>query len=275
MAAASDALISRRGLHYRRRGHGMPLVLVHGYLGGAAQWLSEIERFAPHFDVIAPDLPGYAESTALPPVDRIAGFAAAVTALLDELGIGRFILLGHSMGGMIVQELAATHPHRITQLILYGTGPLGLMPDRFEPLETSRERVRRDGVAQTIRRIGATWFRAGEAGPGFDFVARLGAEASEAAALAGLDAMAQWDGRGALSRLTMPSLVIWGDGDRSYRWPQVESLWQGLPDAALAVIPGTAHAAHLEKPALFHALIADFLLAVPASDRQAALGGME
>jgi pimeloyl-ACP methyl ester carboxylesterase len=162
---------------------------------------------------------------------------------------------------MIVQELAATHPDRIARLILYGTGPLGLMPDRFEPLETSRERVRCDGVAQTIRRIGATWFRNGAAAQGFEIVAELGAQASQSAALAGLDAMGHWDGRGAMSRLTMPSLVLWGDGDRSYRWPQVEALWQGLPDACLAVMPRTAHAAHLEKPALFHALIEDFVAA--------------
>ncbi|MET4130229.1 alpha/beta fold hydrolase [Roseovarius sp. MBR-6] len=261
MAARTDALISRAGLHYRRKGRGAPLVLVHGYLGGAAQWQAEIDRFADRFDVIAPDLPGFAGSASLPPADRIAQFAAAVVGLLDELGVGRITLLGHSMGGMIVQELAATHPDRIARLILYGTGPLGLMPDRFEPLETSRERVRCDGVAQTIRRIGATWFRNGVAARGFEIVAELGAQASEGAALAGLDAMGHWDGRGALARLTMPTLVLWGDGDRSYRWPQVEALWQGLPDACLAVMPRTAHAAHLEKPALFHALIEDFVAA--------------
>lgn len=261
MVARTDALSARSGLSYRRKGAGTPLVLVHGYLGGAAQWQAEIDRFAGRFDVIAPDLPGYAGSAALPPTDRIADFAAAVVGLLDELGIGRFTLLGHSMGGMIVQELAATHPERIARLVLYGTGPLGLMPDRFEPLDTSRERVRCDGVAQTIRRIGATWFREGAAAKGFGIVAELGAQASEAAALAGLDAMSRWDGRGALARLTMPTLVLWGDGDRSYRWPQVEALWQGLPDACLAVMPRTAHAAHLEKPALFHALLEDFVAA--------------
>jgi pimeloyl-ACP methyl ester carboxylesterase len=261
VAARPDALTAQSGLSYRRKGRGTPLVLVHGYLGGAAQWQAEIARFADRFDVIAPDLPGFAGSADLPPADRIAQFAAAVVALLDDLGVDRFTLLGHSMGGMIVQDIAATHPDRITRLVLYGTGPLGLMPDRFEPLETSRERVRCDGVAQTIRRIGATWFREGAAAQGFGIVAELGAQASEAAALAGLDAMSHWDGRGALVRLTMPTLVLWGDGDRSYRWPQVEALWQGLPDAALAVMPRTAHAAHLEKPALFHALIEDFVAA--------------
>lgn len=259
MVARTDALIAQSGLSYRRAGAGAPLVLVHGYLGGSAQWQAELARFSDRFDVIAPDLPGYAGSAALPPPERIAAFAAAVVALLDELGIGRFTLMGHSMGGMIVQELAATHPDRVARLILYGTGPLGAMPNRFEPLETSRARLRSDGVAQTIRRIGATWFRQGAAAEGFEIVAALGAQATEAAALAGLDAMSHWDGRGALGRLTMPTLVLWGDGDRSYRWPQVETLWQGLPDAALAVVPGTAHAVHLEKPALFHALVADFV----------------
>ncbi|HAW47416.1 MAG TPA: alpha/beta hydrolase [Roseovarius sp.] len=259
MAARSDALTSRTGLSYRRAGRGAPLVLVHGYLGGAGQWQGEIDRFADRFDVIAPDLPGFAGSAALPPANRIADFAATVVALLDELGLGRITLLGHSMGGMIVQELAATHPARIGRLVLYGTGPLGAMPDRFELLETSRASICRDGVARTIRRIGATWFREGKAASGFEIVATLGAQASEPAALAGLDAMDRWDGRGALDRLTMPTLVLWGDRDKSYRWPQVETLWQGLPDAALAVIPGTAHAVHLEKPALFHAMLEDFL----------------
>jgi len=261
VAARTDALTSSTGLSYLRQGRGAPLVLVHGYLGGAAQWEGEIARFADRYDVIAPDLPGFAGSAALPPAHRIADFAAAILALIDELGLGRITLLGHSMGGMIVQELAATQPNGVARLILYGTGPLGAMPDRFELLETSRASIRAEGVARTIRRIGATWFREGEAAHGYGIVARLGAQASEPAALAGLDAMDRWDGRGALAGLTMPALVLWGDGDRSYRWPQVETLWQGLPDAALAVIPGTAHAVHLEKPALFHAMLEDFLAA--------------
>lgn len=261
MAARTDALTSRRGLTYRRAGSGTPLVLVHGYLGGSGQWKAELDRFSDRFDVIAPDLPGFGNAAHLPSADRIGTFAEAVVELMDDLGLGRVMLLGHSMGGMIVQELAARHGHRIERLVLYGTGPLGLMPDRFEPLETSRERIRAEGVGHTVRRIGATWFRDGDRAAGFDVVASLGAQASQAAALAGLDAMAHWDGRGQMQSLTMPTLVLWGDGDRSYRWPQAEALWRGLPDAKLAVIPGTAHAVHLEKPGLFHAVLEDFLMA--------------
>lgn len=250
-------------LPHRRAGSGPALVLVHGYLGGSAQWAVEIARFADHFDVIAPDLPGFGAAADRPPCRSIAELAAAVTGLLDDLGVERFTLLGHSMGGMIAQQAAAASPGRIERLVLYGTGPLGLMPDRFEPIDVSRERLKAEGVARTIRRIGATWFSSDREPRGLDMLVRIGARASEAAALAGLDAMQGWDGRGALSSLSMPALVLWGDGDRSYRWPQVEALWKGLPNARLAVIPGVSHAAHLEKPALFHALLTDFLL--PAS----------
>lgn len=71
--------------------------------------------------------------------------------------------------------------------------------------------------------------------------------------------MRDWDGRAALAGLAMPCRIIWGDCDRSYRWPQVQALWQGIRGAELAVVPAASHAAHLEKPAIFNALVSDFL----------------
>lgn len=246
-------------LPHRRAGSGPALILVHGYLGGAAQWEAEIARFSASHDVIALDLPGFGAASGRPGCDRIEGSAEAVIGHLDDLGLDRFILLGHSMGGMIAQEIAARHAARVERLVLYGTGPLGVMPGRFELIEVSRQRLRSDGVADTIRRIGATWFRDGENGPQFPAIRHIGAQANPEAALAALDAMENWDGRGALHRLTMPTRVIWGDSDRSYRWPEVEMLWQKLPAAELAVIPNAGHAAHLEKPDIFHAILDDFL----------------
>lgn len=252
-------------LPYIRSGSGPTFVLVHGYMGGAAQWAREIELFSKSFDVIAPNLPGFGEAGDREGCTSVGGMADAVLGLLDELGVGEFRLLGHSMGGMIVQEMARKRPEQVVQLILYGTGPLGLMPNRFEPLETSKERLLEDGVEKSIRRVGATWFVAGEEAEGYPLVWQLGAKASQDAALRALDAMAVWDGRGALTSLPMPTLIAWGDTDRSYRWPQVETLWTNIPDVRLSVIPGTSHAAHLEKPAIFHALVEDFLSELEAA----------
>jgi pimeloyl-ACP methyl ester carboxylesterase len=246
-------------LPFLRAGAGRPLVLVHGYLGGAAHWREQLAAFATTHDVIAPDLPGFGAAASLPGPQTIAGFAAAVIDRLDRLGIDRFALLGHSMGGMIVQEIAARHGDRIERLALYGTGPLGRMPERFETLETSMARLEAEGVAATADRICATWFRDGAQAPGYAPTRDIGRGADPQAACNALAAMRDWDGRAALAGFGMPCRIIWGDQDRSYRWPQVEALWRGVEGADLAVIPAASHAAHLEKPALFNALVRDFL----------------
>lgn len=237
----------------------LPLVLVHGYLGGSAQWAELEAGLAGRFQTVALDLPGFGRASGHAAPTTIGGFAEKVIADLDAKGMDRFNLVGHSMGGMIVQEVARRIAPRIGRLVLYGTGPLGSMPDRFEPIPVSLERLQRDGVAPTARRIAATWFLQGQAHPAFETLAGIGAQADPWAAEAALAAMAAWDGRAGLASLTTPSLVVWGDRDRSYRWPQVEHLWTHLPTASLAVIPGASHAAHVEKPTIFQLILEDFL----------------
>lgn len=222
-------------------------------------WDAQFAAFSDRRHCIAPNLAGFGDSAHLHSPDSIEVHAALVLHALDQLGIDRFALLGHSMGGMVVQQMAAMAPGRIEKLILYGTGPVGLLPDRFETIETSRQRLAQDGLEATARRIAATWFERGEAGEGYGTCVREGAKASMQAALAALSSWERWDGTGALSRFSMPALVIWGDGDRSYGWRQQSALWRGIPGCRLAVVPGCAHNVHMEKPAIFNAILADFL----------------
>ena len=247
-------------LHVARVGSGEPLVLVHGYLGGSSQWAAEIQALSPHLDVIAMDLPGFGKSRHLTSLDQITGYAQAVLDCLDRLGVQRFHLLGHSMGGMIVQEVVRLAPQRVNRLVLYGTGPLGLLPGRFETMARSRERLAQDGVEATARRISATWLLHREASPLAESLGDLAAQASAQAAEAGLWAMERWDGRAHLSQITQPTLVVWGDQDRSYQWPQVETLWREIAGASLAVLPHCSHALQLEYPQTFHSLLLDSLL---------------
>ena len=246
-------------LPYLRAGAGKPLVLVHGYLGGSAQWQDQIDAFSLTHDVIAPGLPGFGQAAHLPGPARIVDFADAVMDCIDALRIGRFTLLGHSMGGMIVQNIAVRHRDRLEGLVLYGTGPLGLMPDRFERIETSMARLEVDGVSATADRISATWFQNGIAASGYAATRDIARLAHPQAAQSALMAMRDWDGRDALAHINMPCRILWGDQDRSYRWPQVHALWNGIPGAELATIPGASHAAHIEKPLLFNSIVRDFL----------------
>lgn len=235
-----------------------PLVLVHGFMGGRAQWQWQAPLRASR-EVVEIALPGFGDRNDARPIDTIPGFARSVITDLDARGIDTFDLLGHSMGGMIVQEVVRQVPGRVAKLILYGTGAIGALPGRFETIAESKARARDEGLQDTARRIAATWFLDRDKAKAYPTCADIAAQTAPEAFEAGLDAMQGWCGEGNLSTIAAQTLVIWGDRDRTYPWSQTQMLWQGIHEAALAVVPGAAHAVHLEKPALFNAHIEDFL----------------
>ncbi|WP_299650346.1 alpha/beta fold hydrolase [uncultured Tateyamaria sp.] len=236
-----------------------PLVMVHGFMGGGAQWDGEVAALSDSHEVIALDLPGFGRNADLEPINTIGGFADWVTEQLEKRGVRQFHLLGHSMGGMIVQDIARKVPDRIASLILYATGAKGVLPGRFETIAQSKARAQTDGARTTARRIAATWFLRGDAAPGYASCAAIAERATLPAIMAGLDAMEGWSGEAALAALRPKTLIIWGDCDRTYAWAQTEQLWKTIPNTRLAVVPACAHAVHLEKPDLFAALLQDHL----------------
>lgn len=236
-----------------------PLVFVHGYLGGSLQWSAQVAAFSKYFNVITPDLPGYGLNNTLQSPETIGGYAEYVLDELDKQGIDSFHLLGHSMGGMIVQEMVARAPARVNKLILYGTGPIGVMPGRFESIEESKQRLINEGVESSARRISAKWFVGGADSDVYQGCADIAVQASAQAADAGLSAMQAWSGREALAKIASSTLVLWGDQDKSYLWALPEELWQKIPAASLSVVAGCSHAVHLEKPELFNIILIDFL----------------
>ncbi len=238
----------------------LPLVLVHGFMGGAAQWELQRGALEQHFNVITPDLPGFASKADLKAPDTIRGFAEYILNELTVLGVDRFLLLGHSMGGMIVQEMTALAPDRIEKLVLYGTAAAGNLPDRFESFATSKQRVETDGVEASARRISATWFLDYEAASEFENCARIAEHSSLQALHAGLDAMQAWSRIENLDNISCPTLIVWGEADRTYHWPQIEQLRNTIPNASLSVISGSSHAAHMEKPEIFNTVLINFLL---------------
>lgn len=233
--------------------------MVHGFMGGSAQWAGEVAALSGTCDVIALDLPGFGANSHMGAINSIGGFADWVIADLDRRGVADFDLLGHSMGGMIVQDMVHKIPDRIDKLVLYATGAKGVLPGRFETIADSQRRAQMDGAQATARRIAATWFLDREAAPAYGPCAAIAERASLAAILAGLDAMQAWSGEAHLPAIQSDTLVIWGDGDRTYGWNQIEALWKTIPNTQLAVVPACAHAVHLEEPALFAALLGRYL----------------
>ena len=236
------------------------LVFVHGFMGGSGQWAQQEKDFAGDYRVCLLDLPGYGKRSHIKPLNSIEAYADWALQELTHQHIDEFYLLGHSMGGMIVQAMVKAAPQRIKRLIIYASAASGNLPNRFEPFSVSKQRAIDTGAKPNAKRIAATWFKDGEQDAAYPLCAELAQQAPLASQLAGLDAMQVWDNHKNLSSIPCPTLVIWGDCDRTYGWSTIETLWQTIPNCHLAVVPQAAHALHLENPTIFAQLIKQFLL---------------
>lgn len=110
-------------LHHQIYGSGEPLIIVHGLFGTFENWGSQIKTFSQQYQVIAVDLRNHGRS---PHCDEMTypAMAADIVELMDDLGIERAHMLGHSMGGKAMMQLALTHPERIQQLIIVDIAPV-------------------------------------------------------------------------------------------------------------------------------------------------------
>ena len=240
-------------------GSGTPLVLVHGFLGSSEMWQPQINFFKDDFRVIVPALPGFGKSQTINSCDSIQGMARSILHSLNRKNIKKFHLMGHSMGGMVVQEMTRLASEKILKLICYGTGPRGNIPDRFETMDESRKKLKIDGLESTAHRIAKTWFIEGDKAKYFYLCSDAGKQTSIEATDNGLVAMKNWSGVDELKNIKNKTLIIWGDQDKAYNQNQVETLNKYIPDSELRIIKGCSHNVHLENPAEFNETVKKFL----------------
>jgi len=240
-------------------GSGTPLVLVHGFLGSSEMWRPQINFFKDNFRVVVPALPGFGKSNTINSCNSIECMAKAILYSLEKKKIKKFNLIGHSMGGMIVQEIAKLASEKILKLICYGTGPRGNIPGRFETIDQSREKLKNNGLKDTAYRIAKTWFIKEENANYFYLCEEAGKQTSIEAADNGLVAMKNWNGLKDLKNIKNETLIIWGDQDKAYNLDQVKTLNDNIPNSELKIIKGCSHNVHLEKPDKFNIVVEEFL----------------
>ena len=240
-------------------GNGTSLVLVHGFLGSSEMWRLQIDFFKENYRVFAPALPGFGKSNNVNSCDSIECMAKSILTILEKKKIERFYLLGHSMGGMIVQEMVKLAGEKILKLICYGTGPRGNIPGRFETIDVSRDKLKINGLDNTAYRIAKTWFIEEDKSKYFYLCEEAGKQTSIEAADNGLVAMKNWDGVKNLQNIKNETLIIWGDQDMAYNFNQVETLNDNIPNSNLKIIKGCSHNVHLEKPDEFNTIVSEFL----------------
>lgn len=240
-------------------GKGFPLVLVHGFLGSSLMWKPQIDFFKNYFRVITPDLPGYGKSNKTKSHNTIQSIANLLLDCLGKKKIDKFHLLGHSLGGMVVQEMAKKGGDKISKLICYSTGPRGEMPGRFETIDQSRENLRKKGLESTTRSIAKTWFILGEKAEHFELCIQSGKETSIEAAENALIAIKEYNGVNNLKLIKNKTLIIWGDKDKSYNLTQAKTLEKNISNSSLVIFEGCAHNVHLEKIEEFNRTVFNFI----------------
>lgn len=247
------------------------LLLLHGFSGSAEDWSPFIPAWSAHVHPLAVDLPGHGRAiSVIDPVHyRIEHTAAWLITVLDAAHIDRAHVLGYSMGGRLALYFALHYPDRVRSLILESASP-GLADSAAR-----QERIASDErLAAMIEQHGMEWFADtwGEL-PLFATQRTLPPEVQAmlrekrrrnhpgglAASLRGIGTGVQpslWDRLGALR---LPTLLIAGALDEKFAALN-QAMAARLPDAHLALVPGAGHTVHLEQPAAFTRLVAEFLM---------------
>lgn len=248
-------------LPHERAGTGPPLLLLHGALVDRAYWRERIPALAARHEVIACDLPGHGESPALAGPTSVAAMAADVLATLDALALPAVAVVGHSLGGMVAQELALFAPGRVAALVLADTWcrPRGYL---FEPVPFRTVylhwALRAFPVASMVELMA---LGVATRTPAIAPYARqvMGRYVDEREAFLHIwDAATDWDSDARVGAIACPTLVVASD-DYPFTALQSRRLATAIPGARLAVLPGTGHWLSWDNPAAFDEAVTGFL----------------
>jgi pimeloyl-ACP methyl ester carboxylesterase len=247
----------------------LPIVILPG-------WGAHIEAVSPILaalngapDLIALDLPGFGESEPPEQAWDVDAYARFMVHFLDELGVERAHLIGHSHGGRVSIALAADEPERVGRLMLVDSA--GIPPKRGWRY---RRRVAVAKLGRAIAKIGGAPGRRLQERMRARVASRDYLEASEA--MRGtFRAVIAADLSDRLPRIGAPTLLVWGDQDADTPLWMAHRMEQLIPDAGLVVLEEAGHYSYADSPHQFGAVARRFLLEQPrvAAAKEARGGG--
>jgi pimeloyl-ACP methyl ester carboxylesterase len=204
----------------------------------------------------------------LPETNCIALQVRCLHALLDDLGLGRVSLVGHSMGGWISLAFAAAFPERVDRLVVVDAAGL-----RFDP-DLTLQRALLPETIDDVRLLIRANFQRPVRLPAFVLRDLLRVARRDSAPRTELLRRLVYgdehlDER--LGRIAAPSLVVWGRADMLTPLALGERIASALPDARLVVFAEGAHSPNVEEPERFNVLLRDFLQGRTVGDEPVAL----
>jgi len=245
-------------------GGGEAVLYLHGY---SDCWLSAAP-FLPHLPrewrVLAPDQRGHGSSERPEGGYEIASLAADAAALLEDAGVARATVVGHSLGSFVAQRLALDHPARVARLVLVGAGPRAAGPGVDEVAEAVR------GFGDEVPRDFVEAFQAGTAARPLPpaFLEAIVAESCRMPARvwrALMPGILAFDTRPELTKIAVPTWIVWGDADAFFGREHQEALLAGISGSTLSLYEGSGHCPHWEEPERFARELAAFVKGTPFS----------
>lgn len=253
-------------------GSGPTVLMLHGIGGGHLAFAPQLETFASQgYRAVAWDMPGYGHSAPIEPY-TFKGLAQSCIALIEALrpqgGPGEAItLLGHSMGGMVAQEVVARRPDLVGRLVLSGTSPAFGKPDGEWQRRFLQERTAPLDAGKTMAELADTLIAqmvgSGHLPEGLRLATHCMSLVPEATYRRALEALLGFDRKAALAQIACPTLLVAGEQDKNAPPAVMRRMAEAIPGADYVEMKGIGHLANLEAPDEFDALVLNWLAMSP------------
>ena len=250
-------------LHYKSYGSGQPLIILHGLLGSLENWRSACLELARDFRIIAPDQRNHGHSPHSEEMNY-PSMAEDVSELLDRENLPSAPVLGHSMGGKTAMQLALSHPHRVTKLIVADMAPRAYSPRHAKilsamlALDLSSFQTRRhvqEALAPAIPDLAVRQFLLKNLE--FDSSGQLRWRIGLAQIFRNYDALRQ--PLQSESPFKRPTLFLRGEHSDFLTEDDFPSIQKLFPEARLQTIPQASHWVHADNLPVFIQKVREFL----------------
>ena len=239
------------------------LVFLHGIGGAARAWRGQLDYFGESYHAIAWDMPGYGGSAPLAAVS-IPSLADALQDFLHATGAINPVIVGHSIGGMIVQQLLADDPEIASAVVLAQTSPAFGKPEGEWQKQFIEARLGPLDRGETLVTLAPTLVKeliGDDPDPhGMALARDCMANVPPATYRATMRALMGFDLRHALKEISVPTLLLSGSKDNNAPAPMMAKMASYVPGAIYVELEGVGHLANLERPDEFNAVLWDFLM---------------
>ncbi|MFL9875274.1 alpha/beta fold hydrolase [Paraburkholderia megapolitana] len=251
-------------IHLTQQGsRAVALVLLHYYGGSSRTWDAVAGELSDRYRIVATDHRGWGDSGAPADGYRIADLAADAEGVIETLGLRRYVLVGHSMGGKVAQLIASRRPGGLEGLVLVAPSPPSPMLLSEEQRATlasaygSRESIEFviDHVL-TARKLDAAYR---------EQIVEDSLKGAPQAKAAWPNVAMREDITAAVASIDVPTIVVSGELDQVDRIATLETeLLPRIPQAVMHIVPGAGHLLPLEAPAELARIIGRFVAALEA-----------